>query len=146
MLFLALAVALASTAGAQGKGTWRPASKTAESITGDIAFGDDRITINFASYPLAEIRTLTAAEALAVFDADPAPDARGHLYRLVIPGAQKFLRKNTLCGSSETDWIVTYVSNRTLQMALFSGQKMPVLTAEALADSTNLCGTFTYVP
>ena len=142
--FLLLAIAFAGTALAQEKGGWRPASKTAESITGDIIFGDDMITINFAVFPLAEIRALTASEALAVFDG--AANGKGHLYRLVVPAAKKFQHKNTLCGSEETDWMATYVSGRTLEMALFSGKEMPVMTVEAVNNSTSLCGIFTYAP
>jgi hypothetical protein len=146
IFLLLLVVSLAGAAGAQEKGTWRAASKTAESITGDVTFGDDRVTINFASFPLAEIRSLTPAEAAAVFNADGGTPGLGHLYRVIIPAAKKFLHKNTLCGSEETEWMVTYVSNRTLQVGLFSGQKMPVMTPEALSNSTSLCGTFSYVP
>jgi hypothetical protein len=65
---------------------------------------------------------------------------------LVVPAAKKFQHKNTLCGSEETDWMATYVSGRTLEMALFSGKEMPVMTVEAVNNSTSLCGIFTYAP
>jgi hypothetical protein len=144
-LSLVLALALAGgVAAAQDRGEWRPASKTAESITGAIAFSDDKITIDFATFPLAEIHALTNSEVVALFSTPPAPAATGVLYRVSIPASKKFLNKNTLCGSDETDWVATYASGRTLQLALFSGQKLPVLSAEALANTTSLCGTFTY--
>jgi hypothetical protein len=129
---------------AQDRGEWQPASKTAESITGVVAFGDEKMSINLASFPIAQIRPLTPAEAAAIFSVEPDAAGRGDLYRLEIPGAKKFAHKNTLCGSEETDWMTTYTSGRTLQLAFFSGLKMPVFTPEALANTTSLCGTFTY--
>jgi len=140
---VALSLAVAAAA-AQDTGAWRAVSTTAESITGDVAFGDERITINLATFPIAQIRPLTPAEAAALFNAQPGATGSGNLYRMSIPAAKKFLHKNTLCGAEETDWMVTYVSGRTLQLAFFSGQKMPVMTADALANTTSLCGTFTY--
>jgi hypothetical protein len=139
-----LAVAAAVVSAAQEKGPWRASSTTAASITGDVAFAEDKITINIDSFPVAQIRALTAAELSAVFDAEATAAGKGNLYRVRIAGAQKFLNKNTLCGSDEVDWIASYVSGKTLQLAFFSGQKMPVMSAEVLANSTNLCGTFTY--
>jgi hypothetical protein len=41
--------------------------------------------------------------------------------------------------------MATYVAGRSLQLAFFSGDKVPVLTLEALSDSSDLCGTFAYV-
>jgi hypothetical protein len=63
---------------------------------------------------------------------------------LDIPGATKFLHKNTLCGGEDTTWMATYASGKSLQIAFFSGAKPPVLTIDALANSTDLCGTYTY--
>ena len=40
--------------------------------------------------------------------------------------------------------MATYVSGRTLQVDFFSGSNPPVLTFEALSNTANLCGTFTY--
>jgi hypothetical protein len=143
-IMLALALALGGAGAAQDKGTWRAASTTAESITGDVSFGNETITINFATFPIAQIRPLTNAEAAAVFTAEPGAQEKGNVYRVSIPAAKKFLHKNTLCGADETEWVVTYVSGRTLQLALFSGQKIPTMTVEALAATTSLCGTFSY--
>jgi hypothetical protein len=136
---------------AQERGSWRPLSKTAQSITGDVTFNGDRMTINFFSLIVAEIRPLKAAEIAAAFDTgDASPDATGvgHLYRLSIPGDRRFLHKNTLCGSDETQWMATYVSGHSgkeLQIAFFSNATPPVFTIEALRDSPNLCGTYAYV-
>jgi hypothetical protein len=130
---------------AQERGQWRAASKTAQSITGDVAFGGEKVSINFNSFTIAQIRTLTSAEATALFHAEAGAPGAGNLYRVVIPAAKKFLHKNTLCGAEETDWIITYIDGKTLQLAMFSDPKVPDLTAEGLANGSNLCGTYTYV-
>jgi hypothetical protein len=139
-----LALGVASCAFAQDKGAWRAASTTAESITGDVSFGNEKITIDFATFPIAQIRPLKASEAIPLFSADANAVGNGNVYRVSIPAAQKFQHKNTLCGADQTEWIVSYVSGRTLQLAFFSGKKIPEISAEALATSTSLCGTFTY--
>jgi hypothetical protein len=130
---------------AQEKGTWHAASKTARSITGDVSLAPEKMSMNFYNFPIAQIRTVTPAEIGAAFDADAAPNAYGNLYRLSIPADKKFFNKNTLCGSEETQWMVTYVAGKTLQLAFFSGPKMPVLTTEAMVSNTTLCGTYAYV-
>ena len=132
---------------AQEKGRWQPLSTTARGITGALAFSEERLTISFLKFPIAEIRDLTPAELQVI----ATPDARGknsapagHLYRLSIPAEQRFLNRNTLCGGEETQWIATAVQGKTLQIAVFSGAQMPILTAEAMSSATTLCGTFTY--
>ncbi len=133
------------TAAAQDKGYWRATSSTAKSITGDVALSDEKISINFLSFTVARIRGLEPGEAGALFDPDGTAVGNGSLYRLNVPGAKKFLHRNSLCGSDDTQWMVTYVSGRSLQLAFFSGQKPPVFTSDALANSTDLCGKFSYV-
>jgi hypothetical protein len=133
------------TAVAQDKGYWRAASSTARSITGDVALSDEKISINFLSFTDARIRALEQGEASALFDADSTAGGNGSLYRLNVPGAKKFLHRNSLCGSDDTQWMVTYVAGRSLQLAFFSGQKPPVFTPDAIANSTDLCGKFSYV-
>ncbi len=122
-------------------------------MTGPIAIGDEKLVINFVKFPVAEIRSLTAAEVQAMFSPDAAEAGAGgkgavggsHLYRLSIPATQQFLHKNTMCGGEETQWMASLVQGKTLALAFFSGATMPVLTAEAMANTTSLCGTFTYV-
>jgi len=128
---------------AQEKGNWHAASSTAKTITGDITISNEKLSINFSGFPIAQIRGLQQSELRAAFDGDGAA-GNGNLYRLSIPGATRFLHKNTLCGDEETQWMATYVVGRSLQLAFFSGQKMPVFTPDALATATNLCGTFSY--
>ena len=129
---------------AQEQGPWRAAGKTAESITGDVAFSDTRVAIEFATFPIARIRDLEPGEVSAAFDVDSNAGGRGSLYRLSIPATKKFLHHNTLCGSEETQWMAVYPVERSLHVAFFSGPKMPVFTPEALANTTDLCGTFLY--
>jgi hypothetical protein len=133
------------TLAAQEKGAWQAASNTAQSITGDISFSPDKLSINYVHFPIARIRDLEKSEIAATFDADSSPDGTGSLYRLNVPATQKFLRKNSLCGGDDTHWMLTFASGRTLQVAFFSSQKVPTLTREAISNSTDLCGTFTYV-
>jgi hypothetical protein len=129
---------------AQDKGYWRAASHTANSITGDIVISDTKLTINFTVFLLAKARSLAPAEVSAAFDADINAGGRGTLYRLNVPGAKRFLHRNTLCGAEDTQWMATFASGRTLQVAFFSGTEIPVFTFDALGKSTSLCGTYTY--
>ena len=142
---LSAALLCTLTLAAQENGNWRAASKTARSITGDLILSPERISIDFTNFPIAQIRSIKPEEAAAAFsDGTPSPNGKGSLYRLSIPGNKKFLGKNTLCAAEDTQWMVTYVSGKTLQLAFYSGDTMPVLTPEAAATATNLCGTYTY--
>ena len=135
-----------SAAGAvQDKGYWRAASSTALGITGDVSLSETKLTINFASFTIAQIRELQPAEVSAMFDGQTGKDGSGSLYRLSIPAAKQFRRHNTLCGSEDTQWMVTFATGRELRVAFFSGTSMPVLTVDAVSNSTSLCGTFSYV-
>jgi len=129
---------------AQDKGYWRAVSSNADDITGDLTIADSKITINFVAFPLAQIRQLQPSEFTAVFDADPGSGGSGFLYRLNVPGSKRFLHHNTLCGSDDTQWMATYIQGRALHVAFFSGTDMPVFTPDALANSTDVCGTFSY--
>jgi hypothetical protein len=139
-----LVVVCGMAAAAQEKGYWRAENSTAKSITGDIALSDEKMAINLVNFTIARIRGLEKDEASALFNADGVATGSGSLYRLSIPASRMFLRKNTLCGSEDTQWMVTYVSGRSLQLVFFSGQKPPVFTPDAIANSTDLCGRFGY--
>jgi hypothetical protein len=130
---------------AQEKGNWHPANSTAQSITGDVAFAPEKISISFSSFPIARIRTLESGEISAVFDADSGANGTGSLYKLSIPASKKFMHKNSLCGAEDTQWMATYVAGRSLYLAFFSGQKAPVFTPDAIVNSTDVCGIFSYV-
>ncbi|SEG66828.1 hypothetical protein SAMN05421819_4163 [Bryocella elongata] len=141
----AMAVSAVS-ARAQDNGYWRASSETAKSTTGDIGIGTLKVTINFALYTIAQIHKVDAAQARAVFDID-APEGAvvGNLYHLSIEPGKKLLHKNTLCGNEETQYMVTAVVGKELHVAFFSGSAMPELKAEAIMNSTTLCGTYTYM-
>ncbi len=141
----ALVLTCSLPAAPQEKGGWRPASTTALGITGDVVFSGQKIAINYASFTIAQIRELTPAEISAVFNLGGDAKAGGNLYRTSIPATKLFLHKNTLCGSEDTQWIATYAVGHSLQLAFFSGPQMPVFTPEAMAGTTDLCGTYAYV-
>jgi hypothetical protein len=139
-----LMLACCVSARAQEKGMWRAESSTAQSITGDIAISSEKISINFTGFVIAQIRRLEPGEVSAVFDTDSAAGGSGNLYRLNIPSSKKFMHHNTLCGTEDTQWMATYVAGRTLKLAFFSGPNVPEFTLNAIANSTDLCGTFSY--
>jgi hypothetical protein len=141
----ALLFLLALPAAAQDKGYWHASSNTASSTTGDINIAASKLIINFASFPLAEIRPLQPAEINALFNPDTdTPGGSGNLYRLSISGSKRFLHKNTLCGSDDVQWMATWANGGRLEIALFSGEATPVLKPEVIATTTSICGTFTY--
>ncbi len=129
---------------AQDTGYWHAISTTARSITGDIGISEDKLTINFFSFTIADIRALKPEEILAAFNTETPTAGAGNLYRLNISAKKTLLHKNTLCGAEDTQWMATFRSGKTLQLAFFSGSKMPELKAESLLNTTTLCGTFTY--
>jgi hypothetical protein len=141
-LTLMLALLLTAAAAPAQSGNWRASSQSARSTTGDIAFAGDKIYLNYTGFIVANIRTLTPPETAAMFEDATGP---GILYRTSIPAEKKFLHKSTLCGSEDTQWIVTYTAGKTLRLAFFSSSDMPILTPEALTNNPNLCGTYTYV-
>jgi hypothetical protein len=136
--------AVGEQAKAQDQGYWRAASSDAIRITGDITIGVSRVTINFYTFPLAPIRKLKPVEMSSVFDADVNAGIEGMLYRLKVAPDQKFQHKNTLCGDEETQWMATYVTGRTLNVAFFSGDDEPVFTFDAMQGSSTKCGVFAY--
>jgi hypothetical protein len=130
---------------AQDKGYWHCASTETEKMTGDISIANLKVTINLATFPLAAIRRLKPVEVSAVFDADVSAGISGDLYRLRVPASKNIAGHNTLCGGEDTQWMATYVTGRTLRVAFFAGDDMPVFTFDAMQNSTALCGTYTYV-
>jgi hypothetical protein len=129
---------------AQEKGVWGAVSSNARSITGDVELSNEKISIDFVSFTMARIRSLDKAELSAAFDADSNAPGTGSIYRLQVPFSRKFLHKNTLCGAEDTQWMATYVLGHSLQLAFFSGDKPPVFTLDALANSSDACGVFSY--
>ena len=141
---LVLALASAASASAQESGPWRASGSNARAITGDIVFSPTKIVINFAPFTIAQIRSIKTEEARALFNPDN-PVGGGNLFRVQIAADKHFLHHNSLCGSDNTEWIVTYAQGRDLQVAFFSGDKPPALTFDALNGSPAVCGVFTYI-
>ena len=145
VIALAGMVCLAARVSAQeDRGLWSATSTNAHAITGDVSIGEAKVTLNFATFPLALIRRLKPVEVSAVFDADVNAGIEGTLYRLHVPPGKYIVRRNTLCGGEETQWMATYVTGHTLKVAFFSGDDMPVFTFDAMQNATTLCGKFTY--
>ncbi len=144
-LVLAGVLCLAARVSAQeDRGLWRAASTNALAVTGDITIGEAKVTLNFITFPLAPIRRLKPVEVSAVFDADVNAGIEGTLYRLHVPPGRYIVKKNTLCGGEETQWMATYVTGHTLKVAFFSGDDMPVFTFDAMQNTTTVCGSFVY--
>ncbi len=145
---LGLAAGLLGTcsllASAQDKGPWRATSSNATAITGDIGVFDDKLSLTFSTFTIAEIRKLDPAEAAALFSTETSAPGGGFLYRMDIPATKHFVHKNTLCGNDDTQWMATWLQGRDLHVAFFSGGKSPVMTPDALANSTDVCGLFLY--
>jgi hypothetical protein len=129
---------------AQDKGFWNPQGSSARSITGDIAIAETKLQIQYVTFPMGQIRALKPEEAGALFDADVTAPGGGFLYRVAVAADRRFLHKNTLCGTDTVQWMVTWVQGRTLSVAFFSSTNPPVLTMDALGNSTDRCGIFTY--
>ncbi len=144
VLFLLSLSLAAQQQAAPEQGMWRASSQNARTITGDIALSGQKIAINFLTFTIVRTRALDKAELSGAFDAGSDPSASGTLYRLQVRADQKFLHKNTLCGEEQTEWMATAVSGRSLQVIFFSGEKPPQLTLDAMNNSTNVCGAFTF--
>jgi len=144
-IVLAGAVCLAARVSAQeDRGLWSATSTNAHAITGDITIGEAKVTLDFNTFPLAPIRRLKPVEVSAVFDADVSAGIEGTLYRLRVPPGKYIVKRNTLCGGEETQWMATYATGHTLKVAFFSGDDMPVFTFDAMQNTTTLCGTYSY--
>jgi hypothetical protein len=129
---------------AQEAGLWSATSSNAKAITGEIGVSTSKLTINFINFPIAQIRSLTTDEMLAAFNPDNPAGAVGHLYKLDIPASRIMLHKNTLCGGEGAQWMATAIDGRSLRLAFFSSQAPPVFTIDALQNSSDLCGIYTY--
>lgn len=145
LLGASLGLFCSSAIDAQESGNWRPASTTSKGVTGEIAFTETKIILNFSGYTVAQIRALEPAEIQSIFIGSSGQPGTGNLFRTEIPGDKRFLHKNTLCGAEEVQWIASFVSGHTLQLAMFSGATMPKFTPEAIANTPSLCGTYGYV-
>ena len=144
LLAATLSIASSLPALAQDKGLWMPESSSAKTITGEISIAETRVTIDYFNFTIGQIRALKPEEAGALFDADVNAPGGGNLYRLAVSADRRFLHKNTLCGTDDVQWMITWVQGRTLNVAFFSGSPPPTLTMDALAGTNDRCGTFAY--
>lgn len=129
---------------ARDLGYWRTAGSMASTVTGDIVIRRSQFTIDYITFPLAPIRALKPQEVSAAFGVVAQPGISGMLYRLRVPATQRFQHKNTLCGDEEAQWMATYARAKKLEVAFFSGDRMPVFTFEAMQESQARCGVFRY--
>jgi len=144
-VFLGLILACCALGSAQEQGVWRASSSSARSVTGDVSLGDAQLLVNFYNFPIVRARDLEPGELSAVFDVDSNSRVKGHLYRLNVPAAKKFLHKSTLCGAEDTHWMAAYAEGNTLHLAFFSSEKVPTFTIDAISNSSSMCGTYDYV-
>lgn len=149
MLATALAIAAMLSGAARARaqedrGAWMPSSANAKAITGPIVIAEGKVTLDYWIFPMAMIRRLKPVEVSSVFDADVNAGISGTLYRLRVPAAQRFERKNTLCGDQDAQWMATYVTGKKMNVAFFSGDDVPQFTFGAIQNSSALCGTFGY--
>ena len=134
----------AAQANAQDNGRWRAADRRTEIMTDELTIAPMQLTIYESKFPMAPVRKLTPVEVGAVFDADTNAGIGGNLYSLHVPPGVYYTGGSPLCGNEFIRWMATYVRGRTLQVAFFSGDDMPVFTFDAIANSTARCGTYVY--
>ena len=74
-----------------GKGSLaRSQHRSAQSITGDVALSDEKITINLSSFTMARVRSLEKVEISALFDADSTtPSATAAYIDWNVPASKK---------------------------------------------------------
>ena len=134
----------AANANAQDTGHWRSATHRTEVMTGELTIAPENVTIYQSKFPMTFVRKLTPAEVGAVFDADTNAGIGGKLYSMHVPPRVYYAGGDLICGNEFIRWMATYVAGRTLQIAFFSGDDVPVFTFDTIANSTALCGTYVY--
>ena len=144
--WFALSAALAMSATAWSADVvqhWRPASTTADAITGAVIFSENKIAFgNGRSLPLAKVGKIAAFEGNG-----ERVDAT--LYRVTAPADLVLLAGNHLCGGTGRPAGATYVvlwrpapiggDVDPRSMAVFSGKSAPKSD-----DDPTSCGTFNY--
>jgi hypothetical protein len=133
-----------------GEQKWTAMSNTAMSITGSIELSSNELTMAGKSYALVLASNVVppqlGAAGLLVSMAQPTTAS---LYKLSIPSTTKLLNGNTICGPNAANWLLTVIgtsppvqTDQMLSLAFFSGSAQPDLASAA--NSTSLCGTFSY--
>ena len=128
------------------KETWTAASRTAESITGDVVLTARKIGMQHREFPLTLVHTVDKQH---LDDAgkivDQGMPLSASLYKTMIPRRSKLVHGNSMCGDADATWLLVLRYGEQLSLAFFSGQKEPSLEYEAVENSRSLCGTFHYV-
>ncbi len=126
---------------------WTAVSKTAMGVTGDLLVRPRSVAMAGHTIPLAFLHTLAGAplqQAAALFPVPVNSRLRGALYKVSVPATTSFMRRNTLCGKQRTTFFVLLTDGSDLQLAMFAGRNEPNLSANAVANSTEFCGTYSY--
>jgi hypothetical protein len=147
-----LLACLTLNAQAKPAAKWIAMSETAMSITGDAYLADNTLSFEHHKLPLTLDKKLDSDElkaAAELLQATMNADTKGELYKTHLPATVHLQNSNTLCGKSDTTWIlmvrtVDRNGRSNLDLATFSGAKRPVIQTEALDHSTSLCGTYWY--
>ena len=126
---------------------WTAISNTAMGVTGDLTVTPRSVTMAGRTLQLALLHTLAGpqlGQAAALFPVAVTSKLRGALYKVSIPATAAFKSSNTLCGKQATTFFVLLTDGSDLELAMFSGKNEPNLSANAIANSTEFCGTYSY--
>ena len=116
------------------------------SITGDIALTPGKLLMAHRAFPLKQARAIEPAH---LADVGKIVNATGDvqsaaLYKTMVPRRTALLKANIICGSKDAEWMLAVFEKNELAVAFFAGAKEPDLAPNAVANSTDLCGTFSY--
>jgi hypothetical protein len=148
--FVVACVAAGQTRAQSGAQKWTAMSNTAMSITGDIELSSNELTLAGKSYALVLVSNIAAPQLAAAGEiVAMAQPTTASLYKLSIPAGTKLVNGNTICGPNAANWLLTVIgtgppaqTDQMLSLAFFSGSGKPDLASAA--NSTSLCGTFSY--
>jgi hypothetical protein len=133
---LAILVAVLPVAAEAETEHWDATSKTAMSITGDIAIDGDRLT--FAD---GKSITLQPYEMSRKGDwAASGDEVAGDVFKIAPPSNPKLLRGNTFCSEPATYVVLWTFGEGELTLNVYSGAAAPTGTPDADA----LCATYSY--
>jgi hypothetical protein len=128
--------------------TWLAASKTAMSITGNITFASNKMTIREKVFPLKLVREIDSQhlEDVGKIVDRPQPPSSARLYKTAISKHASLVNGNTICGpGADARWVLVVSGSRELSLAFFSGDSEPNLDIQSVESDNNLCGTYAYV-
>ncbi len=130
------------------EGTWAAASRTAVSITGNVAFTSNKLTILHKDFPLTLVREIDRqhlAEVGKIVDY-LRPPSSARLYRTLISRRSILVNGNTICGpNADAKWILAVADKNELSLAFFSSDSEPKLDYGTVSTGHDLCGTYSYV-